>query len=177
VEGEHLRGTDPPKSDCTLDCIALYCIVLYYVLYCIVLYCRKHLFEMTKRSAVKRKVSLEPVVIDSGICDSSSVGASISDTSLTLGESSTTINSSVPKKYDFKILSVLNEGNPSAERLSQDLLKGAKTVIEIGFKADESLNQFFLEIVILAYNLNCVGSENIMNFMEQVWKVILFFSF
>ena len=87
------------------------------------------------------------------------------------GSIGSSINDSMLNKYQFRIISALNEAKPSVHAVANSVRNGATSVIESSIKADQELKQFFLEICILAYNLNCVGHENVMALVERVWKV------
>ena len=74
-------------------------------------------------------------------------------------------------KYNFRIISALNEFQQSRTQIANSVINGANSVIDMSRKADQELNQFFLEMCILAYNLKVVGHENVMTLVERVWKV------
>jgi len=77
-------------------------------------------------------------------------------------------------KLVYEYLTLLNDEVPcTSNDLSEQLVKSAKKVLDGLFFADNNLQRFFFEMIILAYRRNITGPKELTNFLQSTWKVWL----
>ena len=54
--------------------------------------------------------------------------------------------------------------------LANQLVQGAKTVLNNLLEADEKLKQYFFEMILLAYRKEIKGFDNLLKFLELTWN-------
>ena len=75
------------------------------------------------------------------------------------------------KEYNFQYLTELNNQNFNVARLSNQMVLGAKKVMDDLFLADENLEHYFFELILLAYGKGITGQKELNNLLKHIWKV------